>query len=504
MNKIGAYVSFLLLLVCCLSCSDGKQSEGDTDVSPFDGDFSGDQDGPDNDSLIVPETLDHYSRSKSLTAGSPYNEFVFDVAISTTNGSLLLSGFTEGSFAEYAMKDTMKLSPKCEGRECRDMFLATVSSDIIEPIAQFGWNGETYADDEIASMLVDGNMAILGGAISAIANCTGLFCQEAVLVGYDYKDKVVNTMLYEMGKGLIPDPIVNVLRPPTRITSMTHGVFSEIYIAGWVIGDIYGDPGQLTEESYGQDVFVRKIDTATWGNRWVVQLRTPQNESADAIFLLSDGGIVVAGTTRGDMCAGSLKETVDRDIFFARYDGDGNLLSCRQVLTAEDEIVGAATELNGRIILIGTRRAFDALSKGSVVITEFDPADDTTTSRLLPETTGIKISAATQMNQKVFLAAGAVEHCVVDDKEKDFPCLVMIQMDDTYTELSRRYFGRKQNERIAKVIVHDDRSISIVGDALTIIPGGKSNRDIWYEKWVVKDQLTARLPATILSPFYSK
>jgi hypothetical protein len=120
-----------------------------------------------------------------------------------------------------------------------------------------------------------------------------------------------------------------------------------IAVAGFSSGNL-----GATNEG-GDDVFVRLLD----GDRaivWTRQLGTPEDERPQGVAFHPDGGLAIAGLTRGNL--GGTSEG-GYDAFVVRIDDAGGTVWARQFGSPETDVIdGLAVGSDGRVLVAGTTR----------------------------------------------------------------------------------------------------------------------------------------------------
>jgi len=120
-----------------------------------------------------------------------------------------------------------------------------------------------------------------------------------------------------------------------------------IAVAGFTRGDL-GATNQGDD-----DVFVRLLD-ADRAIAWTRQLGTPENERPQGVAFHPDGGLVIAGLSRGNL--GATNEG-DYDAFVLRVDDTGGTVWARQFGTPSTDVIdGLAVGSDGRVVVAGTTR----------------------------------------------------------------------------------------------------------------------------------------------------
>ena len=120
-----------------------------------------------------------------------------------------------------------------------------------------------------------------------------------------------------------------------------------IAVAGFTRGDL-GAPNQGDD-----DVFLRLLD-ADRAIVWTRQLGTPEDERPQGVAFHPDGGLLIAGLTRGNL--GATSEGAD-DAFVLRVDDAGDTVWARQFGSPETDVIdGLAVGSDGRVVVAGTTR----------------------------------------------------------------------------------------------------------------------------------------------------
>lgn len=118
-----------------------------------------------------------------------------------------------------------------------------------------------------------------------------------------------------------------------------------------VAGFSRGNLGATSEG--GDDVFVRVLD-ADRAIVWTRQLGTPEDERPQGVAFHPDGGLLIAGLTRGNL--GATSEGA-YDAFVLRVDDTGDTVWARQFGSPETDVIdGLAVGSDGRILVAGTTR----------------------------------------------------------------------------------------------------------------------------------------------------
>lgn len=134
------------------------------------------------------------------------------------------------------------------------------------------------------------------------------------------------------------------------------GIAGNLYVAGRTTGDLDG-----SANGGGWDGFLFKF---AFGGEvlWKRQLRSPGNETIEALSVIETGEAYVAGSTTGSLQG---TNAGGDDAFVARYDRDGNLQWIRQLGTTASEIIhGIDTRPDGSVFIAGETRG--ALDGGTV------------------------------------------------------------------------------------------------------------------------------------------
>jgi hypothetical protein len=147
----------------------------------------------------------------------------------------------------------------------------------------------------------------------------------------------------------------------TLATDEARGValdgLGNIYVTGTTAGDLDG-PGIDSDPLVGaSDVFLAKFDAS--GNLLSTrQLGTRADDRAFGLAVDGVGNVYVAGSTGGDVDGpgiGSDPLVGETDVFLAKFDPAGNLLFTRQLGTlAADEARGVAVDGVGSVYITGT------------------------------------------------------------------------------------------------------------------------------------------------------
>lgn len=140
-----------------------------------------------------------------------------------------------------------------------------------------------------------------------------------------------------------------------------------VYLAGFTDGSLGGPNAGFS------DAFLAHYDAS--GNLlWVRQIGTPSAETAGVLCPDGVGGVLIAGTTGGDL-AGTQEGL--GDIFLARYDTAGNQLWIRQFGTPSHDYTSSLTLTPTGTVLSGGATYGDlwATNLGSydALLAEFDP-----------------------------------------------------------------------------------------------------------------------------------
>jgi hypothetical protein len=135
-----------------------------------------------------------------------------------------------------------------------------------------------------------------------------------------------------------------------------QGVVTDSQGNVYVIGDTDGSFGSEVNQG-SQDVYLRKYDSA--GNvLWTKLLGSAASASAFSIAAAPNGGVVIAGSTTGDLSQDT--DNSNTDSFVAKYDSDGNQTWVKQlpsaaantalsVTTAPDGSIYVGGQTNGTI-----------------------------------------------------------------------------------------------------------------------------------------------------------
>ena len=234
-----------------------------------------------------------------------------------TEGAILIAGSTRGSLAAQNAGGT-------------DVYVARYEPATGQLTGlQFG----TPRGDEALDLVPDGTGGLLiagftlgnlGGANAGLADA---FVARFDSVGQQLWIRQFGTRVRDEARALAPDG--------------TGGVF----IAGITDGHLSG------RSAGGTDAFLARLDSD--GNEvWISQFGTSGGELALALESDGAGGVLIAGTTTGDMAgpnAGGI------DAFLARYDGAGNQLWVRQFGTVGgDEALALALDSTGGVLVAGS------------------------------------------------------------------------------------------------------------------------------------------------------
>lgn len=123
-----------------------------------------------------------------------------------------------------------------------------------------------------------------------------------------------------------------------------------VYAFGETRGTIEG------QSSLGkQDVFLIQFDSEGQIG-WSKQLGSPETDTAEDIFVGSDGSIYLAGTTLGEMDTSLGKTSTDNDAYIVKFDPDGNQNWVRQFGSGEaqsDAAFAVTADQDGNVIVAG-------------------------------------------------------------------------------------------------------------------------------------------------------
>jgi hypothetical protein len=195
-------------------------------------------------------------------------------------------------------------------------------------VRQFGVNGETQAralaPDAVSGVFVAGYT--LGSLGSPSSGQRDVFIARYDAGGTQLWIRQFGTSENDYAYALAPDGV--------------GGVF----VAGYTWGSLRGmNAGE-------RDAFIARFD-ADGTQLWLRQFGTPEEDQAWALTPDGSGGVVVAGWTRGSL---SGLNAGGRDVFYARYDADGNQLWIRQFGTSEWDIaLAVATDGAGGVMVAG-------------------------------------------------------------------------------------------------------------------------------------------------------
>jgi len=118
-----------------------------------------------------------------------------------------------------------------------------------------------------------------------------------------------------------------------------------VLVAGYTLGDLGGT------HAGGFDAFVRKYDAAGT-ELWTRQFGTEGNDIAYSVSVGSDGSVVVAGRTDGDL--DGTGNAGFQDAFVRKYDAAGTVLWTRQFGTASfDSAFSVAVGSDGSVLVAG-------------------------------------------------------------------------------------------------------------------------------------------------------
>jgi hypothetical protein len=133
---------------------------------------------------------------------------------------------------------------------------------------------------------------------------------------------------------------------PDRVTAVRIASDGRIVVAGMTDGNLGG-----TGTVGGTDAYVRVYD-ATGTHLWTRQFGTDGSDQALGLALGTDGRVVVAGHTQGDLGGTGNAGTVDA--YVRVYDATGALLWTRQFgTTAQDYGNGVALTPTGAVVVAG-------------------------------------------------------------------------------------------------------------------------------------------------------
>ncbi|MCH8269587.1 MAG: hypothetical protein IH985_00055 [Planctomycetes bacterium] len=128
------------------------------------------------------------------------------------------------------------------------------------------------------------------------------------------------------------------------VSSLAPDGAGGVILAGWTEADFGGVP------TVKSDAILARLDSA--GNRlWIRKFGTSASDSARALAPDGAGGVLVAGSTAGNLGG---PHAGGWDAFLARYDGAGDRLWIRQFGTSEDDVASAlAPDGPGGVMVAG-------------------------------------------------------------------------------------------------------------------------------------------------------
>ena len=167
------------------------------------------------------------------------------------------------------------------------------------------------------------------------------------------------------------------LRSPgdETIEALSALATGEVYVAGSTTGNLQGT------NAGGEDAFVARYDRD--GNlQWIRQLGTNAADVVHGIDMRSDGSVFIAGETRGALAGGTVAG--ESDLFVARLDVSGTLLWLRQLgSTAADVAFSVAVDATDSAhVAGGTAGNLDGMSNASGGEAGFVVKYDATGNRL--------------------------------------------------------------------------------------------------------------------------
>ncbi|MCH7793406.1 MAG: SBBP repeat-containing protein, partial [Planctomycetes bacterium] len=254
-------------------------------------------------------------------------------------GGVMVTGYTRGSLGGP--------NPGCVPAGCSgDAFLARYDGAGNQLwIRQFG----DSADDAGSALAPDGEggVFVAGGTDNSLAGpnagCMPQYCSSDVfLARYDANGnrlwiRQFGTSAEDSAFALAPDGAGGVM------------------ITGWTHGSLGGPNAGL----YTNDVFLARYDSAG-NQLWIRQFGTSTSDDVRALAPDGSGGVMIAGGTNGSLGgpnAGRVPghQTFYYDVFLARYDADGRQLWLHQFGTSQGEIATAlAPDGEGGVMVAGT------------------------------------------------------------------------------------------------------------------------------------------------------
>jgi catalase len=149
-----------------------------------------------------------------------------------------------------------------------------------------------------------------------------------------------------MDRTCIPEPWTSQFGTTAfdEANSVSVGSDGSVLVAGYTLGDLVGT------SAGGYDAFVRKYDAAGTV-LWTQQFGTTAFDAAQSVSVGSDGSVLVAGYTTGDLGgtnAGS------GDAFVRKYDAAGTVLWTQQFgTTTTDDAQSVSVGSDGSVLVAG-------------------------------------------------------------------------------------------------------------------------------------------------------
>ena len=264
--------------------------------------------------------------------GTSRDEIVFALAPDGAGG-VMVTGYTTGSLG----------GPNAGSA---DAFLARYDGAGNQLwILQFG----DRADDFGSALAPDGagGVFVAGGTDNSLAGpnagCTPQYCSSDVFLARYDKD---GNRLWIRQFGTIAEDFA--------IALATDGA-GGVMITGWTHGSLGGPNAGF----FTNDVFLARYDSAG-NQLWIRQFGTSTTDSVRALAPDGSGGVMIAGGTDGSLGgpnAGRVPghQIFYNDVFLARYDADGRQLWLHQFGTSQGEIATAlAPDGEGGVMVAGT------------------------------------------------------------------------------------------------------------------------------------------------------